>query len=130
MAKYKDLVSPEAVKEVRLRTKADLLMAKRALEHTSNDVNLAIKHLLETKKVNVDMGEISRNAGRPTLDDRKKVKSHRITISLNDEEYENLVSYKDFLGKSTIASTINHLMDEGKQRINEKAQQLASLKTK
>lgn len=117
----------EKIKEIRHRTGAELMPSLKAFDKNDGDVELAIKYLLDNNIVSSDSGSISNSVGRPILEDRNKVKTHRVTIAFNDEEYENLLSFKDFLAKKTLASTINYLMDEGKIRIAEKAESLSSM---
>lgn len=61
----------------------------------------------------------NRSVGRPTLEDKSKIRDKKVMLSFTHEEYEELKRMQKLLNKSTLTSTITYFMERGREAVRE-----------
>jgi len=60
-----------------------------------------------------------RSVGRPSIDDPSQKRDKKVTLSLTQDEYDELKRMQKLLNKSTLSSTILYFMDRGREAVRE-----------
>lgn len=61
----------------------------------------------------------NRNVGRPSVDDKSKIRDKKVMMSFTQSEYDELKRLQKLLNKSTLTSTISYFMDRGIEAVKE-----------
>lgn len=61
----------------------------------------------------------NRSVGRPTQNDKSKIRDKKVMLSFTQDEYDDLQRMQKLLNKSTLTSTILYFIDRGREAVKE-----------